>query len=123
MPPKLLVPFLFLTVFTAAAQVRVWQGQHVHLRDLQFRDGNENRFLADKEISLCGKSQQNWKDSTTSISFRSSGKKWRPELAEPEIAIPHFAQCFTGIRRTDASRADLNHASTLDESGRSRIGT
>jgi sugar phosphate isomerase/epimerase len=73
--------------------------RHVHLRDLDCRDGKWEPVLA-------GEGKLPLRDIVTElrkinysdfISFEWE-KKWRPELAEPEIAIPHFAEWFRRLQ-------------------------
>jgi sugar phosphate isomerase/epimerase len=69
--------------------------RHVHLRDLRCRAGVSEPALTGsgqfplREIVARLKAV----DYERFVSFEWE-KKWRPELSEPEIAIPHFAQWF-----------------------------
>ena len=73
--------------------------RHVHLRDLDCRDGKW-------EPVLTGEGRLPLREIVTELRSIDYGgfisfeweKKWRPELAEPEIAIPHFAEWFRRIQ-------------------------
>jgi len=69
--------------------------RHVHLRDLDCRDGEwepvltgEGKFPLRQIVAQLEKLGY---DGFASFEWE---KKWRPELAEPEIAIPQFARWF-----------------------------
>src|SRR6266496_1268374 len=69
--------------------------RHVHLRDLDCHDGEwgpvltgEGKFPLRQIVAQLGKLGY---DGFASFEWE---KKWRPELAEPEIAIPQFARWF-----------------------------
>ena len=73
--------------------------RHVHLRDLNCREGKwepvltgEGRLPLREIVTELRKN--NYADF---ISFEWE-KKWRPELAEPEIAIPQFAEWFRQLQ-------------------------
>jgi sugar phosphate isomerase/epimerase len=73
--------------------------RHVHLRDLDCRDGKWGPVLAGEGklplreiVTELGKINY-----SGFISFEWE-KKWRPELAEAEIAIPQFAEWFRQIQ-------------------------
>ena len=73
--------------------------RHVHLRDLDCREGKWEPVLTGEGslplreiVTELRKSKY-----SESISFEWE-KKWRPELAEPEIAIPQFAEWFRQIQ-------------------------
>jgi sugar phosphate isomerase/epimerase len=72
--------------------------QHVHLRDIYLADGvwkpvltGEGEFALPEVISELHRLKY---DRFVSFEWE---KKWRPELAEPEVAIPHFAKWFRQI--------------------------
>ena len=69
--------------------------RHVHLRDLDFAAGEwkpiltgEGKFALREIVTELHRLKY---DRFVSFEWE---KKWRPELAEPEIAIPHFAKWF-----------------------------
>ncbi len=73
--------------------------RHVHLRDLDCRDGKWEPVLA-------GEGRLPLREIVTELRKINYGgfisfeweKKWRPELAEPEIAIPQFAKWFRQLQ-------------------------
>jgi len=83
--------------------------RHVHLRDLEPR-GDE------WEPVLTGKGKFPLREIVAKLAMlRYHGflsfeweKKWRPELADPEVAIPHFAQWFRQNRPIDGCDANFD---------------
>jgi sugar phosphate isomerase/epimerase len=69
--------------------------QHVHLRDLESRNGQWDPVLSGEGKlplqEILRELQRLKYDHFVSFEWE---KKWRPDLAEPEIAIPHFARWF-----------------------------
>jgi sugar phosphate isomerase/epimerase len=73
--------------------------RHVHLRDLDCQHG-------DWKPVLTGTGRLTLPEIITELRKTNYGgfisfeweKKWRPELAEPEIAIPHFAEWFRRLQ-------------------------
>jgi sugar phosphate isomerase/epimerase len=76
--------------------------QHVHLRDLEVADVQWTPVLTGEgKFALCkiiAELERLKYDHFVSFEWE---KKWRPELAEPEVAIPHFAKWF---RQTSSNR-------------------
>jgi len=75
--------------------------RHVHIRDLDCANGQWVPVLT-------GKGKFALRETFAELDRLKYGrfvsfeweKKWRPELAEPEVAIPHFAEWFRQISRT-----------------------
>jgi sugar phosphate isomerase/epimerase len=69
--------------------------QHVHLRDVECRNGQWEPVLAGEGklglSEIVAELRRLNYDHFVSFEWE---KKWRPELAEPETAIPHFARWF-----------------------------
>jgi Sugar phosphate isomerases/epimerases len=69
--------------------------QHVHLRDVECRNDQWQPVLAGEGklglSDIVAELKRLKYDHFVSFEWE---KKWRPELAEPEIAIPHFARWF-----------------------------
>jgi sugar phosphate isomerase/epimerase len=73
--------------------------RHVHLRDLDCRDGKWQPVLAGKgKLPLVEIVTELRKSNYSQFISFEWEKKWRPELAEPEIAIPQFAEWFRQIQ-------------------------
>jgi len=75
--------------------------RHVHLRDLDCADGEwkpvltgEGKFTLREILAELDRLKY---DRFLSFEWE---KKWRPELAEPDVAIPHFAKWFRQNSRT-----------------------
>jgi sugar phosphate isomerase/epimerase len=69
--------------------------RHIHLRDLDCRDGEWEPVLTGQGTfplrEIVAQLENLGYDRFVSFEWE---KKWRPELAEPEIAIPQFARWF-----------------------------
>jgi sugar phosphate isomerase/epimerase len=73
--------------------------RHVHLRDLNCREGKwEPVLTGEGRLPLREILAELRKNSYTDFISFEWEKKWRPELAEPEIAIPQFAEWFRHIQ-------------------------
>ena len=72
--------------------------QHVHLKDLECRDGHWEPVLSGEGQFPLGEivAELERQDYDRFVSFEWE-KKWHPHLAEPEISIPHFARWFRRI--------------------------
>lgn len=73
--------------------------RHVHLRDLDCRDEKWEPVLAGEgKLPLPGIVAELRKINYAGFISFEWEKKWRPELAEPEIAVPQFADWFRQIQ-------------------------
>ena len=75
--------------------------RHVHLRDLDCAGGEWKPVLTGEGKFALGEilTELDRLKYDCFVSFEWE-KKWRPELAEPEVAVPHFANWFRQNSRT-----------------------
>ncbi len=80
--------------------------RHVHLKDLECRDGHWQPVLTGQGQfpvhEIVAQLERQKYDSFVSFEWE---KKWHPQLAEPEISIPHFARWFRQSFQSESGRA------------------